>query len=83
MLRDTLIPLAITELGVDVTAEAAAAPDAPIVDLLSRKGGAAFSKYKLAKAYLRWTRDHATADLSVAERTGWTKLFAAINAALK
>jgi predicted ATPase len=83
LLRDTLIPLAIVELGIDVTPEAIAAPDAPIVDLLARKGGAAFSKYKLAKAYLRWTRDHATSDLSAAERTGWTKLIAAINAALK
>jgi AAA ATPase domain/AAA domain len=83
LLRDTLVPLAKTELGIDVTAEAAASASTPIVDILTRKGGAAFSKYKLAKAYIRWTRDHAAGDLSDAERTGWTKLITAINTALK
>lgn len=83
LLRDTLIPIAAAELGIDVSSEAAAAPTTPIIDLFSRKGGSAFSKYKLAKAYLRWTRDHATADLSAAERAGWGRLLSAINAALK
>lgn len=83
LLRDTLVPLAASELGIDVATEAAATPTAPIVDLLSRKGGVAFSKYKLAKAYLRWTRDHVAADLSEAERAGWAKLLAAVSRALK
>lgn len=83
LLRDTLVTIAAAELGIDVSAEVVASPTTPIVDLLSKKGGNAFSKYKLAKAYLKWTRDHATADLSAAERTGWTKLLGAVNSALK
>jgi hypothetical protein len=83
LLRETLIPLAATELGVDVSAEARDTPDAPIVDLLSRKGGNAFSKYKLAKAYARWMRDHVAGDLAETERRAWGKLIDAVNSALK
>ncbi|RWC26891.1 MAG: OLD family endonuclease [Mesorhizobium sp.] len=83
LLRDVLIPLAANELGIDVTAEVAATPEKSLVDLLSRKGSANFSKYKLAKAYVRWTRDHTADDLSQTERDSWTKLIAAINFALK
>ncbi|RWG20950.1 MAG: OLD family endonuclease [Mesorhizobium sp.] len=83
LLRDVLIPLAAKELGIDVTAEATATPEKPLVDLLSAKGGANFSKYKLAKAYVRWTRDHTAQDLSQTDRDAWAKLIGAINAALK
>ena len=83
LLRDTLLPLAASEFGIDVTNEAAALPATPIIDLLTKAGGSSFSKYKLAKAYIRWTRDHKTSDLTEAERTGWTKLLGAINSALK
>lgn len=82
LLRDTLIPLAAAHLGIDVASEAAASPETPIVDLLTHKGGKAFSKYKLAKAYVRWTRDHSSLDLSEAERLGWSNLIRAINNAL-
>ena len=83
LLRDTLINIAASEIGIDVSAEAAESPTTPLVDLMTRKGGSAFSKYKLAKAYIRWTREHSSADLSEPERLGWTKLLAAINTALK
>jgi len=83
LLRDTLVPIAAAELGIDVSAEVAAQPLAPLVDLLSRKGGAAFSKYKLAKAYLRWTREHELGELSAAEQMAWTKLIVAVGTALK
>ena len=55
----------------------------PLFDLLARKGGNAFSSYKLAKAYVRWTRDHVASDLTEAERKAWGKLIDATNAALK
>ncbi|HWL06397.1 MAG TPA: AAA family ATPase [Xanthobacteraceae bacterium] len=83
LLRDTLVPIAAAALGVDVSAEIAAKPDLPVVDVLAKKGGANFSKYKLAKAYVRWTREHAATDLTDAERVAWTKLIGSINAALK
>lgn len=83
LLRDTLTLVAKDELGIDVTAEVAASPATPLVDLLTRKGGSGFSKYKLAKAYVRWTRSHSAADLTAPERDAWTKLVQAINNALK
>lgn len=83
LLRDTLVAIAAAELKIDVSSESASAPTTPLVDLLAKKGGNAFSKYKLAKAYLRWTRDHSVGDLTPTEQAGWTKLLAAINAALK
>ncbi|MXN44151.1 AAA family ATPase [Shinella kummerowiae] len=83
LLRDTLVKLAASDLGIDISAEVTASPTTPVIDLLTRKGGANFSKYKLAKAYVKWTRDHSSADLSEAERNGWSKLINAINAALK
>lgn len=82
LLRDTLVKVAKDALGIDVTAALAAQPGRPVVDLL---GDAAsnFSKYKLAKAYVRWTRDHTASDLTVAERTHFTALIEKINKALK
>ena len=82
LLRSTLAGIAKAELSVDVTAEVVAQPDTPIVDLITR-GGATNFKYKLAKAYVKWTRDHVAADLTEAERKGWGKLLNAVNAALK
>jgi predicted ATPase len=83
LLRDTLIKVASSDLGIDISTEATASPTTPVIDLLTRKGGPSFSKYKLAKAYVKWTRDHSSTDLSEAERNGWSKLINAINAALK
>jgi hypothetical protein len=41
-----------------------------------------FSKYKLVKAFLRWSRDHTASDLTAEERAQWDKLVAAINKVL-
>jgi predicted ATP-dependent endonuclease of OLD family len=84
MLRDTLVTVAKSDLGWDVTSTAAAQPARPIVDIFAAEIGAgAFSKYRLAKAFVRWTRDHRAADLSDDERRRWKKLIDLINAALK
>ena len=82
MLRDTLPIVARDELGIDVVDLAAARPQQPLVDLFTR-ADKNFSKYRLAKAFLRWSRDHDASALSETERTGWSKLLAAANAALK
>ena len=81
LLRETLVRIAKDQLGIDVTAEAAAQPARPIVDLLATQSG--FSKYKLAKAYLRWSRDHTAADLSSSEQAQFTQLIDKINKVLK
>lgn len=82
LLRATLIKVAKGELGWDVAATAKAQPARPLVDIFEEKV-VDFSKYKLAKAYVRWTRSHAAADLAPDEATNWAKLIGVINSALK
>lgn len=41
-----------------------------------------FSKYKLAKAFLRWLGTHDWADLTATEQAAWTSLVTAVNKAL-
>lgn len=82
MLRNTLVHVAKSGLGWDVEATAASQTARPIVDIFGEEIGG-FSKYKLAKAFLRWTRDHVAGDLSDDERRQWKKLIGAINSALK
>ena len=82
LLRETLVQVAIDDLGWDVRATAAAQPARPIVDIFTAEI-ADFSKYKLAKAFLRWARAHEASDLSTDEQGQWTALVGAINKALK
>lgn len=82
LLRETLIQVALDDLGWDVRATAAAQPARPIVDIFTAEV-ADFSKYRLAKAFLRWAREHDASDLSVDERSQWTALVGAVNKALK
>jgi predicted ATPase len=82
LLRDTLVKVAVESLGWDVSAQAHAHPDRPVIDIFAKhiKG---FSKYKLAKAFVRWTRDHNADDLTETERKECAALIEAINAALR
>lgn len=82
LLRETLVKIAKDVLGIDVTADAAAQPNRPIIDLFASSGGD-FSKYKLAKAYIRWTRDKSASDLANSERDQFKVLIEKINKALK
>jgi hypothetical protein len=80
MLRETLINVAKT-LGWNVEATATAQPGRPLVDIFTAEVPG-FSKYKLAKAFLRWSREHKAADLTDDERRRWRKLIESINSAL-
>lgn len=82
LLRETLIDVAKSDLNWNVRAEADAAPADPIVNVFSRVVPD-FSKYKLAKAFLRWCRAHAMTDLTQAEREALVKLFAQANKILR
>ena len=82
MLRDTLVNLAKVQLGWDIVATATAQPARPVADIFQAEV-IGFSKYKLAKAFLRWSREHSAEDLTGDERSYWTKLIETINSALK
>ena len=82
LLRATLVGIAQSELGCDVTEVASKQPRRPIVDIFTAEIGH-FSKYRLAKAYLRWTRDHSATDLTEDERKSWVELIERVNRALK
>lgn len=82
LLRETLIQVANEEFGVDVSEIANAQANRPIVELFSTQIKE-FSKYKLAKAYIRWTKTHGERDLQGSEREQWKNLIESINKALK
>ncbi len=82
LLRETLVKVALDDFGWDVRDTAATQPARPIVDIFATEV-TDFSKYKLAKAFLRWARAHDASDLSAGERSQWAGLIAAINKALK
>lgn len=82
LLRHTLVQIALDEFGWDIADKASTQPNRPIADIFEDDIGD-FSKYRLAKAYLRWTRSHSADDLAEEERTAWTALITAINQALK
>ena len=72
-----------TGLGWDIEELAGQQPARPVVDIFTEQiGKRTFSKYRLAKAYLRWTREHEAADLTEVERTQWKELIKTINKAL-
>ena len=82
LLRDTLITIARSELGWDVMDVATSQPQRPIVDIFE-SAISEFSKYRLAKAYLRWTREHSASDLCEDERNSWVDLIEKVNRALE
>ncbi|MBA1376830.1 AAA family ATPase [Pseudomonas brassicacearum] len=83
LLRNTLAKVAKTDLNWDIDTALANAPDMPIIEILLKTVGKEFSKYKLAKAFLRWSRDHSVSELAAHEIVGCSNLINAINAALK
>jgi hypothetical protein len=78
LLRDTLVGIAKTILQWDVSSLAGQQTKRPIVDIF-KEAVPDFSKYKLAKAFLRWSRDHSATDLTSAERSQWKTLIQTIN----
>ena len=82
LLRNTLIAIAKSEFGWDVSEVATKQPKRPIVDIFYAEIGD-FSKYRLAKAYLRWTREHSATDLTEDERKSWVELIKRVNRVLR
>ena len=82
LLRDTLIGIAEHEFGSSARATAEAQPKRPIVDIFCKEISG-FSKYRLAKAFTRWSRDHTADDLTQNEREQWKSLIEHLNKALR
>lgn len=82
LLRETLINVVKEEYGIDVSEIATAQEKRPIIDIFSKEVHD-FSKYKLAKAYIRWTRSKTSSDLTTVELTNWKKMINTINKTLK
>lgn len=82
LLRATLVAVAKSELGWDVESTVSEQRQRPIVDIFAEVVGSNFSKYRLAKAYVRWTRDHDAASLEDDERQSFVRLIDRVNKAL-
>ncbi|GJQ41211.1 MAG: hypothetical protein JETCAE03_07090 [Ignavibacteriaceae bacterium] len=82
LLRETLISIVKEEYGVDTSTTANFQPDRPIVDIFSTEV-TGFSKYNLAKAYVKWTRHHDAKDLTQTEKDVFKNLIQTINKVLK
>lgn len=83
LLRDTLLDIAKSQLGWDAVGKAQSQEGRPIIDLLAEVAKPQVSKYKLAKAFLRWSRDHDLSELREPEIAYAQELIERINKALK
>lgn len=82
LLRKVLVQIVKDEYNVDISSIENSQSSRPIIDILEQEA-VDFSKYKLAKAYVRWTRTHTVKDLSTIELTNWKNLIQNINKLLK
>lgn len=82
LLRETLVKVVKDEYGVDLSAKVTSQPNRPIIDIFASEV-TNFSKYKLAKAFVRWTRNHEAKDLTADEQKNLKNLVQQINKALK
>lgn len=83
ILRETLLTIAKEECGWDAISLAQTQVKRPVVDILESVAKKDFSKYKLSKAFIRWSREHELNDLKKEEITQAEKLIEKINKALQ
>ncbi len=79
LLRDTLMNLTREKLNWRVPEHND--PKRSVVEMLKSENPD-FSKYRLAKTFVHWTRENGASNLSETERESWKKLIASINGAL-
>ena len=82
LLRATLISIVKSEYGIDTSPTATSQPSRPIIDIFTAEVPN-FSKYKLAKAFIRWTKTNEAKNLTNDERENLKKLIQQINKSLK
>ena len=83
ILRETLLTIAKEQCGWDAIAMAQTHEKRPIVNILESVAKKDFSKYKLAKAFICWSREHDLGDLRATEVSQAEKLIEKINKALQ
>lgn len=82
LLRETLIAIVKSEYGKDTTAIAKSQPTRSIIDIFTQEVPD-FSKYKIAKAYIKWTKSNDASALTANEQTSWKNLIQQVNKVLK
>ncbi len=82
LLRETLIGIVKKEYGVDTKATSDNQSNRPIIDIFSAEVPD-FSKYKLAKMYIKWTKENESKNLKPTELANWKKLIQQVNKSLK
>ena len=82
LLRHTLVEVAKLEYAVDIAQIVSEQPKRPLVDILTKEIEG-FSKYHMAKSYVRWTRENKICDIHVEEVKQWTALIEHVNKELK
>jgi predicted ATP-dependent endonuclease of OLD family len=82
LFRNTLVDIAKTQLGWDVESTSVAQPSRSIIDIFSNEI-TEFSKYRLAKAFIKWSEKNGLVDLRPEEIQGSIDLLERINKALK
>lgn len=82
LLRTTLTTIAKDLYGVDLKEQVKNQKSRPIIELFTAEIND-FSKYKLAKAFIRWTRENDSSKLDKKEFNGITALINQVNKVLK
>lgn len=81
LLRQTLAQIARDDLGWDSVATVQSQPSRPLMEILVAEHPGA-SKWKLARAFVKWLSANGTAALDPSEREAWRSLSEAVNKAL-
>lgn len=82
LLRETLINIVDSEYSINCKEVADSQPSRSIVSIFAKEVPN-FSKYDLAKAFIRWCKDNDSSKLSTDEVEGWKSLISDVNKALK
>ena len=82
LLRSTLISIVKTEYGTDLSDLAANHPEKPITEIFTEEIPD-FSKYALAKSYVKWTNTHDATALTKEEQAAWVSFLQQVNKSLK
>tara|TARA_R110002051_G_scaffold80785_1_gene144758 strand:+ start:152 stop:2173 length:2022 start_codon:yes stop_codon:yes gene_type:complete len=82
LLRETLIKIVKIEYSIDCKKTSDEQPNRPIIDIFSSEVPN-FSKYQLAKKFIKWTKENEAKALTSIELNNWKKLISNINKVLK